>query len=92
MRGTDPLPETWRYHVNAFAPDGGFASAIPRAGVLHAVCDSDPARPWEGRGALRRADVTAALAADLEAALAGEAQIPPGVIMPVPAGASWPSP
>ena len=85
VRGTDPLPETWRYHVNAFAPDG-FASAIPRAGVLHAVCDSDPARPWEGRGALRRADVTAALAADLEAALGVEAQIPSAAIVPMPAG------
>ena len=88
VRGFDPLPETWRYRVSVFAPDGGGgdASTIPRSGVLHAVSDGDPVRPWEGRGALKRADVAAALTADLEEALAGEARIPPGAIVPVPAG------
>ena len=88
VRGLDPLPETWRYRVSCFAPDGGggTTSTIPRSGVLHAISDGDPVRPWQGRGALQRAAVTAALTADLEDALAGEALIPPGAIVPVPGG------
>ena len=86
MRGDDPLPETWQYSATTYGPHSSITRLLDRSGVLHAVSDGTAQRPWEGCGALRRADVTAALAADLEAALGDEAQIPSAAIVPMPAG------
>ena len=84
IRGAGTRRDDWRYVLEIAAPDGVRRRSLPSLAVAHFTWSTDAARPWRGVGPLRRANLSADLAAAVEAGLCGEAEGPSGYLLAIP--------
>ena len=64
----------------------GELGTYPASGVIHAVYSYDPSRPWQGRGPLSWASLSATLHDRSERALVEDVSAGVGYVLPAPAG------
>ena len=84
--GPDPL--SWRYALTLAGPtEVTTRQDVPAADVVHVRINTDPSRPWMGRGAASNAALTSDLAAKSTGALLDEAKSPRGSFIPTPGSA-----
>ena len=77
-------PADWRIRCDLFGPSGHISRHLPYEAVLHFKFQIDPARPWRGVSPLQFANLTGALAGNLEKRLGEEAGAPVGAFLPLP--------
>ena len=80
----DPDRSTWRITANISGPTGATHVDEVEGAFLHVLYSVRDNQPWRGIPALKRADVTAALAASIEDSLYLEARMPVKNIFPMP--------
>ena len=79
-------PNTWRYRVNLPAPSGTYTVLREAAAVVHVRINSPEETPWIGVSPIRKAGLSATLAAQVERTLGGESKIQSARLAPLPSG------
>ena len=77
-------PATWRYRVNLPAPSGTYSVIREAAGLVHVRINSPEEAPWLGVSPIRKAGLSATLAASVERTLAGDSKIQSARLAPLP--------
>ena len=77
---------SWVYRVEDTGPSGTRTRNLPSESVIHAVYSYDPSRPWQGRGPLNWASLSATLLNRAERALVQDVSAGVGYVLPAPAG------
>ena len=86
VSGATAEVSSWAYRVEDQGPSGRRTRNLPSAGVIHAVYSYDPSRPWQGRGPLSWASLSATLHNRAERALVEDVSGAVGYVLPAPAG------
>ena len=86
VSGATADPGSWIYRVEDCGPSGTRTRTLPASSVIHAVYSFDPSRPWQGRGPLNWASLSATLHNRAERALVEDVSGAVGYVLPAPAG------
>ena len=86
VSGATAEVSSWAYRVEDQGPSGRRTRNLPSAGVIHAVYSYDPSRPWQGRGPLSWASLSATLHNRATRALVEDVSAGVGYVLPAPAG------
>ena len=82
IAGDAPESE-WRYRLDFAGPSGSRTAELPSSAVVHCRIGVSAGEPWRGQSPLRRANVSARLAAAIESSFRREMALPVSRLVPV---------